>query len=158
MSKPTNTLTRRSFLKGTAYASALSVGGLSGIASANPATLTQGVASNSNTASTSGGLLAITLSNNSGKAIALNPQQPVSLEKVSGWVVVKINKASTLDSSEIMPGQQMSLAAGQACSFPVDAEVAPMLAAANANIVITDEFSSLDNMVPVTPFVPVHVV
>ncbi|MGB0848019.1 MAG: hypothetical protein ACPGSM_14940 [Thiolinea sp.] len=149
MSEQTHSFTRREFLKGTAYASTLSIGGLSGLASANSAIPTQNASNKSGSPATTS-LLAVTVSNHSDKAIALDPRQPVSLEQVNGWVVVKINKAKP--DSNVVTGQQMNLAAGQQCSFPVDAELAPMLAASATEIVITNEYSTQDNLVPVMPY------
>jgi len=136
MSKQTNTLTRRKFLKGAAYTSALSMGSLSSLASAKSATASAtGSTSLKQRVNNGSGLLAINLSNQSDQTVALNARQPVSLEKVNGWVVVKINKASTPHSGEIMTGQHIHLTAGQQCSFAVDAELAPMLTAGSTDIV-----------------------
>ena len=139
MSNQTNTITRRSFLKGTAYTSALSVTGLSGIALAQSADPKQYIVSGS-------GSPAVTLFNQSAKTVALDASQPVSLEKVNGWVVVKINKATEQSTSDI------TLAAGQSRSFAVDAELAPMLIETGGDIVITNEYSTLDNMIPITTY------
>ena len=136
MSKQTNTITRRSFLKGAAYTSALSIGGLSSVALAKSASPKQYIMSGSNAS-------AVTLFNQSAKTVRLNATQPVSLEKVNGWVVVKINKASEQSTDGI------ALAAGQSRSFAVDTELAPMLTETGGDIVITNEYSSLDNMVPI---------
>lgn len=148
MSNHSNTLTRRTFLKGAAYASALSAGSFSGMSLAKSVTPKQGMSGKSAMTGTAG-LMAITLSNQSDEIVTLDARQPVSLEKVNDWVVVKVNKAKS-STAEVSPGQQISLAAGQQCSFPVDAEVAPMLSAGGAYIVITKEFSPLDNLVPLT--------
>ncbi len=148
MSTHSNTLTRRTFLKGAAYTSALSFGSLSGMALADSVSPKQGTSSQANRTAASG-LLAVNLSNQSDGIVALDARQPVSLEKVNGWVVVKINKAKP-GTDDVVTGQHINLAAGQQCTFVVDAEVAPMLIAASTDIVITNEYSALDNMVPVT--------
>lgn len=139
MSNQTNTITRRSFLKGAAYTSALSVTGLSSIALAQSADPKQYIISGS-------GAPAVTLFNQSAKTVALDATQPVSLEKVNGWVVVKINKATEQSTSGI------TLASGQSQSFAVDAELAPMLIETGGDIVITNEYSTLDNMIPMTTY------
>ena len=139
MSNQTNTITRRSFLKGAAYTSALSVTGLSSIALAQSADHKQYIISGS-------GAPAVTLFNQSAKTVALDATQPVSLEKVNGWVVVKINKATEQSTSGI------TLASGQSQSFAVDAELAPMLIETGGDIVITNEYSTLDNMIPMTTY------
>ncbi len=140
MSDQTNTVTRRHFLKGAAYTSALSIGGLSTAALASSADAKQYIISGSTSS-------AVTLFNQSAKTVALDATQPVSLEKVNGWVVVKINKAT--DHSA---GQTTALAPGQKLSFAVDTELAPMLTETGGEIVITNEYSALDNMVPMTPY------
>ena len=119
MSKQTNTLSRRNFLKGAVYTSALSMGGLSGAALASSAPPNQYIVSETTSAS-------VTLVNQSTKTIALDLKKPVSLETVNGWVVVHVNKASAQRS-----GQVFNLEAGQQLSLAVDAELAPMLADSN---------------------------
>ena len=73
--------------------------------------------------------------------------KPVSLELVNGWVVVKINK-----QTDQRTGKAISLAAGQRQSFAIDAKLAPMLKDSGDYIVITSEFSVLNNMVPITTY------
>lgn len=141
MSKYTNTITRRNFLKGAAYTSALSIGGVSTLALANSASSESYIVSGSTSSS-------VTLFNQSAKTVALNAAQPVSLEKVNGWVVVKINKATEQNPNQI------TLVAGEKRSFAVDTELAPMLTETGGDIVITSEYSELDNMVPMTPYNP----
>ncbi len=115
MPKQTNTVSRRRFLKGAAYASALSVGGLSSLANAS-STGTKQYLNNETNAST------VTLCNQSAKTVALDAKRPISLEKVNGWIVVKVNKASEAGST-----QMLNLDAGEKLSFAVDSELAPLL-------------------------------
>lgn len=136
MSKPNTSFSRRKFLKGAAYASALSVGSASALSAAN-AMSSQPTTTKSTAAST------VTLMNQSNRAIVLDATQPVTLEKVHGWVVVKINKA---------PANGIALAAGQQGSFTVDSELAPALKDTGGHIVITNEYSELDNMVPMATY------
>ena len=112
MSKQTNA-SRRKFLKSAAYASALSVGGLSGLAAAS-SSVTKPQLANENTPS------AITLFNQSAKTVALDAQRPFHFEKVNGWLVVKVNKAAGST-------QALNLESGQQLTFAADAELAPML-------------------------------
>jgi hypothetical protein len=140
MSKQNNTITRRSFLKGAAYTSALSMGGFASVALANPDAPKEYIVSG-------GAVSAITLFNQSAKTVALDASKPVSLEKVNGWVVVKINKASQQGSSDIT-----TLLPGQKLSFAVDADLAPMLTETGGEIAITNEYSALDNMVPIATY------
>jgi len=136
MSTNTKTLSRRNFLKGAAYTSALSVGGLSSIAYATSAPKKSSV----------------TLFNQSDKTVALDASQPVSLEKVNGWVVVKINKASEQSILDLNTDEIITLTAGQQLAFDVDSELAPMLKESGDYIVITNEYSALNNMVPVSTY------
>ena len=115
MSKQIKTMSRRNFLKGAVYTSALSLGGLSGAALASSVTPKQYLVTDSTSA-------AVTLFNQSAKTVALDAKQPIILEKINGWVVVKVNKAST--AGFVAP---LNLEAGQKLSFAVDAELAPML-------------------------------
>ena len=112
MSKLTNT-SRRKFLKGAAYASALSVGGLSGLAAASSSVTKPQLATETTPS-------AITLFNQSTKTVALDAQRPFHFEKVNGWLVVKVNKAAGST-------QTLNLEAGQQLTFAADAELAPML-------------------------------
>ena len=133
-----NTLSRRNFLKGAAYTSALSIGGISSLAFAS-----------SKTNVSPETLPTVTLFNQSDKTVSLDAWKPVSLEKVNGWVVVKINKADEL-RSDTANQQTITLAAGQKLSFAVDSELAPLLKDSGDYIVITNEYSALNNMVPVS--------
>ena len=118
MPKQTNTVSRRHFLKGAAYASALSVGGLSSLAAASSASTKQHMTDTSEMPAST-----ITLSNQSAKTVALDAKHPISLEKVNGWVVVKVNKASATS-----PAQTLNLEAGQQLSYVVGSGLAPRLA------------------------------
>ena len=82
MSNQTNKLTRRNFIEGAAYTTALSIAGMSSLVVANSSALARTKART------------VTLFNQSDKTVALNASQPISLQKVNGWVVVNINKAS----------------------------------------------------------------
>jgi len=112
MSKQANT-SRRNFIKGAAAASALSVGGLSGLAVASP-TNAQPIVGGTHKST-------ITLMNQSPRAVALNATQPVSVEKINGWLVVKVNKATETDSA-----QALTIDAGQELSLPVYTELTPI--------------------------------
>ncbi len=145
MSKELNTVTRRHFLKGATYLSALSAGGLSSMALANSVNPNQDIVGGSSAAT-------VTLLNQSNRAIVLDAGRPVSLEKVQGWVVVKINKNPEIGSTQTTNGNGITLAAGQQRSFAVDPELAPALKETGGHIIITNEYSALDNMVPMATF------
>ena len=125
---------RRKLLKGIAYGSALSVGGLSTAAFANSLTVKHDA--NKET---------VTLFNQSDKTINLDASKPVSLKQVNGWVVVNINKLDEQSTEKTI-----SLAPGQQHSFAVDAVLAPMLGVTGDYIVITSEFTALNNMIPIS--------
>lgn len=126
MSKQINTLTRRNFLKATAYTSALAASGLSSLSFANSAPT-------------------VTLLNQSNRAFVLDAAQPVSLKKIQGWVAVKLNQAPEHSSTEISNDNSITLAAGQQRSFTIDSELAPALKEAGGYIFIDNELSELDN-------------
>ncbi len=142
MSNQTKKLTRRNFLKGAAYTSALSIGGVSSVAFASCANKSQMSASTSS----------VTLFNQSDKTVALDASQPVNLKKVNGWVVVEINKASDDSIMNLKTDEIITLTAGQQLAFEVDSELAPMLKESGDYIVITNEYSALNNMVPVSTY------
>ena len=109
------TLSRRHFLKGAVYTSALSIGGLSAAALASSVTPNQYIVNETTSAS-------VTLLNQGATTIALDANQPVSLEKINGYVVVKVNKASAAGSAH-----KLNLKAGQNLSLALDTELAPLL-------------------------------
>ncbi len=145
MSKKTNTLTRRHFLKGAAYTSALSIGGLSSLAFANTSS-SKKIIGNKDLGKT------VTLFNQSDKTVALDASQPVSLQKVNGWIVVKINKASEQSIANLRTDEIITLSAGQQHTFEIDSELAPMLKETGDYVVMTNEFSVLNNIVPITTY------
>ena len=132
MSKKTNSLSRRQFLKGVAYTSALSAAGLS-------------VSSLSSMAFA--GSPKVTLLNQGNKTVVLDAAQPVSLEKLQGWVAVKLNMATETNN-----GQWITLAVGEQRSFTVDSDLVPALKEAGGHIVVTSEEAVFDKMVPMATF------
>lgn len=124
---------RRKLLKTLAYGSALSIGGLS----------TATIAASTNQEITHSGKQTITLFNQSDKTVSLDASQPVDYQKVNGWAVVNINKAETQATS-------LQLAAGERATFTVKSELASHLNTTGDYIVITNEFSTLNNMIPVS--------
>ena len=132
MSKNTNSHSRRQFLKGAAYASALSVGGLSlsGLSSVAFA-----------------GSPKVTLLNQGNKTIVLDAAQPVTLEKLQGWVAVKLNMATETNN-----GQWITLAVGEQRSFSVESDLVPALKETGGHIVVTSEQAVFDKTVPMATF------
>ena len=145
MSDQTFKNSRRNFLKGAAYTSVLSVGSLSGVVMAANAILpadaetdiATGVSKNANKET-------VILFNQSGETIQLDADQPVNLELVNRWAVVKINKQ--LDSNQ----PAISLAPGERQGFSVDSVLGPLLDTTGNYIVITSEFTALNNIVPIS--------
>ena len=129
-----------------AYTSALSVGAVSSVAYASCGN------ANKVTANVSTSTPSVTLFNKSGKTVALDASQPVSLDKVNGWVVVKINKASEESILNLKTDEIITLTAGQKASFTVDSEMAPLLKENQDYIVLTGEFAGFNNMVPITTY------
>ena len=111
MPKQNNTLSRRDFLKGAAYTSALSMGGLSSMAIANSVDPVPYIENGM-----------ITLINQNNQAIALDAKRPISLEEKNGWIVVNVNKAPNANSA-----QALNLESGQKLSFAVENGVTPTL-------------------------------
>lgn len=138
MTKQTHSLTRRKFLKGTAYVSAISAGGLSSLAFATG----KNKADIPNSKS-------VTLLNQSDKTVFLNASQPVTLEKVNGWLVVEINKSSDESIVNLRRGQVIALRTGQKRSFTIDTELASLLKAGDEHIAITNDYSAVTSMVPI---------
>ncbi len=135
MSDQTFTKSRRNFLKGAAYTSALSVGGLSSVALAADAVTGASKTADKET---------VVLFNQSAKTVKLDVAKPVSLELLNGWAVVKINKQLEINKPAI------NLEPGERQSFAVDAVLAPMLSTTGNYIVITSEFTALNNIVPIS--------
>jgi len=142
MTKQTNKLTRRNFLKGAAYTSALSIGGVSSVA----------FAACGNKSHMSASTSSVTLFNQSDKTVALDASKPVNLKAVNGWVVVEINKASDESILNLKTDEIITLSAGQRMSFDIDSEKAPMLKQSGDYIVITSEFDAFNNMVPISTY------
>jgi len=107
MSKQIVNKTRRKFLKGAAYTSALSLGGLSSVAFATscsdkPRINTVDVNTNCAIRNVNGISIiqqtkhdreTVTLFNQSGKLQMLDARQPISLHQVSGMLIVTVNQS-----------------------------------------------------------------
>ena len=114
----TFTQSRRNFLKSAAYTSALSVGSLSGVAMAANSAFSIDDASNS---SKSDNKETVILFNQSDETVELDAANPVTLELLNGWAVVKINKQTESNQPSIR------LAPGQRQGFSVDSVLGPLL-------------------------------
>lgn len=140
MSHRTNKLTRRNFIKGAAYTTALSIAGMSSLAVANCSTLAKTKAKT------------VTLFNQSDKTVALNASQPISLQKVNGWVVVNINKASEKSILNLKTDEIITIGSGYKHTFEVDSELATLIMETGDYVVMTNEFNVLNNTVPITTY------
>ncbi len=140
------TQSRRNFLKSAAYTSALSVGGLSGVAMAagSSSSVTTLSADASTDASKRANKETVILFNQSGETVNLDASQPVNLEIINGWAAVKINKQ--IDSNQ----PSITLAPGERQGFSVDSVLGPLLDTTGNYIVITSEFTALNNIVPIS--------
>lgn len=139
---------KRKLLKTIACGSAASLAGLSGVVMANSVAIDDSPTKNkadqlNNTVSNTNNSL--TVFNQTDKTIQLDITDPVNLQEVNGWVVVNINKASSPDLK-----RSIDLAPGQSRPFTVDPELAPMLDHIGNYVVITSEFTVLNNMIPVS--------
>ena len=141
------TQSRRNFLKSAAYTSALSVGSLSGVAMAANSTLSTDAALSADeiaSVSKSANKETVILFNHSGETVKLDAANPVSLELLNGWAVVKINKHT--DSNQ----PSIRLSPGERKGFSVDSVLGPLLDTTGNYIVITSEFTALNNIVPIS--------
>ena len=76
----------------------------------------------------------------------------MSLEKVNGWVVININKATDESILNLEADKIITLSAGQELEFKVDSKLASQLDEVGSYVVITPEFSALNNVVPVSTY------
>ncbi|GAA0406340.1 hypothetical protein GCM10009133_13730 [Cocleimonas flava] len=103
MTNKTFTKSRRNFLKGAAYTSALSLGGLSGLAYAAKSTAAGKMTSTKASAFMANSGISImqqktltgetvTLINQTDKIVMLDALKPVSLEQFNGSIIVRVNQ------------------------------------------------------------------
>ncbi|WP_299871252.1 twin-arginine translocation signal domain-containing protein [uncultured Cocleimonas sp.] len=103
MTNKTFTKSRRNFLKGAACTSALSLGGLSGLAFAAKATASEqalGAKTSADLVNSSISIMqqktltgeTVTLINQSDKIVMLDALKPVSLEQYNGSLIVRVNQ------------------------------------------------------------------
>ena len=120
MSKQSNALTRRNFLKGAASLSALSIGGLAFAGQSIPAVdalSVNGIFSDSGIKIIQETLLdreKVTLINQSDKLQMLDVRQPISLHQANGALVVSVNQ----DDAEAVNGM-MVMSPDQRLTFDV---------------------------------------
>lgn len=142
MSNKTNAHSRRNFLKGFAYTSALSLGGLSCLAFASNGTTDKynsGICGISVSQQQVLDKESVTLINQSNESITLDALEPVRLERINGSLVVKVNqvKPNTLSGIEITPSQRIT--------FDIQEEPKPM----GSHLQLISEHTAFNIIVPV---------
>jgi hypothetical protein len=113
--------TRRKFLKGLAYSSALSIGGLSGLAMAKPGKKTPQVRIDGSALPTCDiqllpkqhfGTEVLTLSNHTNTDVTLDKITPINLEHVNNYLTIKVNKFGKhagQTTVTLSPGERLEL-------------------------------------------------
>lgn len=161
MSDQKFTPSRRTFLKGAAYSSALTLGGLSGIAMAGSAVskrATEGYALPTCDISIMRqhtlGKEIVSLFNHTDKVVTLNSITPVGLEHINGSLLVKVNQIDDHTSNKVI-----KLKAGERLSFEVEAitknnstESLPIPNVLAGHLKITSDHPAFNGIVPVTVF------
>ena len=158
--KNTTDQSRRHFLKGAAYVSALSVGGLSSVAFATKGSTA--IDKSADSISNNGIKIiqetlfdreSVTLINESGKLQMLDVRQPISLQQKNGSLVVKVNQndADAVNGMVLMsPNQRFTFdvkAIGIDLSESVDLPALTNLA--ENQLQITSQHSVFNRIVPV---------
>lgn len=163
MSNQTFTPSRRNFLKGAAYTSALSLGGLTSLAyAAEHLDGTKTTTLNKSAELADSGISVIqqktlhgetvTLINHSDKMVMVDALKPITLEQVNSSLVVKVNQIE----SEAVNGM-IAISPSERISFEIkavgeDLTNAKILPLANLNgnhLQITSEYSIFNRIVPV---------
>jgi len=163
MSNKNFTQSRRNFLKGAAYTSALSVGGLSSVAYAmgGPSSVkakgTSAIAENNISVMQQQMLHKETVSlfNNSDETIMLDALKPVSIERANGSLIVRpnvIDAATPALTGMIMmhPRQRISFDIQTTGGIFSSAEVADISKLEGQQMHITSEHSAFNKLIPVT--------
>lgn len=155
------TQSRRNFLKGAAYTSALSMGGVSSLAFAAGDNKTLEPMLSENTISVMQQPMlhkeTVSLFNNTDYPVALNAAQPVIIERVSGSLIVKPNVVEShlaiADKSAVIV-----LAARERLAFDIQttggvfscAEIADTSKLAGEQLHITSAHSAFNTLIPVS--------
>ena len=167
MTNKTFTKSRRNFLKGAAYSSALSLGGLSGLAFAAKSTSPEkafGVKASADLTNSGLSIMqqktltgeTVTLINQSNKMIMLNALQPISLEQVNGSLIVKVNQIESeafngmiaVSPSERISFDIKSVGSGYTSNYR-NADILPLANSYENHLQITSEHSIFNRVVPV---------
>ena len=163
MTNQTFTKSRRNFLKGAAYTSALSLGGLSGLAFAAKTTGADNAASVQASARLTGTNISIMqhktltgetvrLINNSNKMIMLNAQQPISLKQFNGSLIVKVNEIESEAFNgmiAVSPSERISFDIKSVGSEYTNLNAFPVANSDENHLQISSEHSIFNRVVPV---------
>jgi hypothetical protein len=154
---------RRNFLKGAAYTSLLSLGGISSLAFATNGAATKDTATSIKSAEVSNSGISVTqqkildrekvtLINQSNKLVMVDALKPISLKQVNGSLVVKVNQIE----SEALNGM-VAISPSESITFDINAVAADftnvnsvsMTNLARNHLQITSEHSIFNRVVPV---------
>lgn len=161
MTNKTFTKSRRTFLKGAAYTSALSLGGLSGLAFAAKNTTADKMASASAEMANSGISImqqktltgeTVTLINQSDKIIMLDALKPVSLDQFKGQLIVRVNQIESEAFNgmiAVSPSERISFEIKSVGSDFTNADILPLENLDENHLQITSENSTFNRIVPV---------
>jgi hypothetical protein len=154
---------RRSFLKGAAYTSLLSLGGLSSLAFATNGVAKKNTVTAINSAGTSSSAISvtqqnmldretITLINQSDKLAMVDALKPISLEQLNGSLVVNVNQIESEARNgmiAISPGEHIIFDIKAAAADFTNVDRLPMTNLAVNHLQITSEHSIFNRIVPV---------
>lgn len=157
------TQSRRNFLKGAAYTSALSMGGLSSVAYAMRGDISVNPESAANISESNISVMqqqmlhkeTVSLFNNSDEPIMLDALKPVNIERISGSLIVKpnvIEAGAPAFTGMIMmhPRQRISFDIQTTSGIFSSAEIADVSKLEGQLMHITSEHSAFNKLIPVT--------
>ena len=158
MSNQSITQSRRNFLKGIGFTSALSIGGLSSVAFAasGTATLSQPSGSASSDISIMQQRLfdkkTVTLINQTDKLVMVDALKPIRLEQVNGSLVVKVNQieSEALNGMiAISPSEHISFDIKEIGTDFANTDIFPMTNPTGSHLQITSEHSIFNRVIAV---------
>jgi len=157
------TQTRRNFLKGAAYTSALSIGGISSLAFANSNNSTnfnkgnQQELTDSNISIMQQQMLdkeTVTLFNHGDSPVLLDSQKPIQLEQVNGSLVVKVNQVNTDDAAfnglvQISPRERITFDITTLSADFSNSDIFPIPTLAGHDMLLSSEHGAFNKVVAV---------
>jgi len=162
MSNQTFIKSRRSFLKGAAYTSALSIGGISGLVFAK--------SSNSESLSEAKGLTdsnisimqqqmldkeTVTLFNHSDSPVMLDSLKPIHLEQVNGSLVVKVNQIDSDTGAfcglvQISPRERITFDITTLRADFTNSDIFPIPTLAGNDVLLSSDHGAFNKIIAVT--------